>query len=151
MHSPSSPGQPQVLKSTASGAHGFAGVLGSTSFPGGSEGKASACNAGDPGSIPGSGRSPGEGNGNPLQYSCLENPMDGEAWWATAHGVAESRTRLSGITLPSSASAQASDGHLCLELLCHSLQLPPKPRSTLIRPCAQDSAVPLLCLDDNGF
>ena len=49
-------------------------------FPGGSEGKASACNAGDPGSIPGSGRSLGEGNGNPLQYSCLENPMDGGAW-----------------------------------------------------------------------
>ena len=48
-------------------------------FPGGSEGKAPACNAGDPGSIPGSGRSPGKGNGNPLQYSCLENPMDGEA------------------------------------------------------------------------
>ena len=49
-------------------------------FPGGSEGKASACKAGDLGLIPGSGRSPGEGNGNPLQYSCLENPMDGEAW-----------------------------------------------------------------------
>ena len=49
-------------------------------FPGGSEGKASACNAGDPGSIPGSERFPGEGNGNPLQYSCLENPMDGGAW-----------------------------------------------------------------------
>ena len=49
-------------------------------FPGGSEGKASACNAGNPGLIPGSGRSPGEGNSNPLQYSCLENPMDGEAW-----------------------------------------------------------------------
>ena len=49
-------------------------------FPGGSEGKASACNAGDLGSIPGLGRSPGEGNGNPLQYSCLENPMDAEAW-----------------------------------------------------------------------
>ena len=49
-------------------------------FPGGSEGKASACNAGDPGSIPGSGRSPGEGNGNPLQYTCLENSMDGGAW-----------------------------------------------------------------------
>ena len=48
-------------------------------FPGGSEGKASACNAGDPGLIPGLGRSPGEGNGNPLWYSCLENPMDGEA------------------------------------------------------------------------
>ena len=52
-------------------------------FPSGSDGKASACNAGDPGSIPGLGRSPGEGNGNPLQYSCLENSMDGEAWWAT--------------------------------------------------------------------
>ena len=49
-------------------------------FRGGPDGKASAYNAGDPGSIPGSGRSPGEGNGNPLQYSCLENPMDGEAW-----------------------------------------------------------------------
>ena len=49
-------------------------------FPGGSDGKASAYNLGDPGSIPELGRSPGEGNGNPLQYSCLENPMDGEAW-----------------------------------------------------------------------
>ena len=49
-------------------------------FPGGSEVEASASNAGDLGSIPGSGRSPGEGNGNPLQYSCMENPMDGEAW-----------------------------------------------------------------------
>ena len=49
-------------------------------FPCGSEGKASACNAGDLGSIPGSRISPGEGNGNPLQYSCLENPMDREAW-----------------------------------------------------------------------
>ena len=46
-------------------------------------------------SIPGSGRSPGEGNGNPLQYSCLENPMDRGAWWATVHGVAKSRTQLS--------------------------------------------------------
>ena len=54
-------------------------------FPGGSEVKASACNAGDLGSAPGLGRSPGEGNGNPLQYSCLENPMDGGAWWATVH------------------------------------------------------------------
>ena len=49
-------------------------------FPGGSDGKASAYNAGDPGSIPGLGRSPGEGNGNPLQYSCLENPIDRGAW-----------------------------------------------------------------------
>ena len=52
-------------------------------FPGSSVGKESACSAGDPGSIPGSGRSPGEGYGNPLQYSCLENPMDRGAWWAT--------------------------------------------------------------------
>jgi len=59
-------------------------------FPGGSAGKESACNAGDSASIPGSGRSPGEGNGNPLQDSCLENPMDGGAWSATVHGVAES-------------------------------------------------------------
>ena len=52
-------------------------------FPGGSDGKVSAYNAGDLGSNPRMGRSPGEGNGNPLQYSCLENPMDGGAWWAT--------------------------------------------------------------------
>ena len=67
-------------------------------FPGGSLGKAYAYNAGDQGSIPRSGRSPGEGNGNPLQYSCLENPMDGAAWWATVHGVAECQTRLSDFT-----------------------------------------------------
>ena len=67
-------------------------------FPGGSDVKASAFNAGDLGLIPGMGRSPGEGNGNPLHYSRLENPMDGGAWWATAHGVAKSRTRLSDFT-----------------------------------------------------
>ena len=67
-------------------------------FPGGSEDKASACNAGDLGSIPGSGRSSGEGNGNPLQYSCLENPMDGGAWLATVHRSAKSQTRLSDFT-----------------------------------------------------
>ena len=61
-------------------------------FPGGSEGKASACNAGDPGSIPGLGRSPGEGNANPLEYYCLQNPMDRGTWWATVHRVAKSRT-----------------------------------------------------------
>ena len=63
-----------------------------SSFPGGSEVKASASNVGDPGSIPGLGRSPGEGNGSPLQYSCLENPMNGGAWWATVHGVEEMAT-----------------------------------------------------------
>ena len=73
-------------------------ILGISRFPGGSEGKASAYNARDPGSIPGLGRSPGEGNGNPLQYSCLENSMDGGAWWATVHGVAKSRTRLRDLT-----------------------------------------------------
>ena len=61
-------------------------------FPGGSDSKASAYNVGDLGSIPGSRRSLGEGNGNPLQYACLENPMDGGAWQATVHGVTESDT-----------------------------------------------------------
>ena len=58
-------------------------------------GKESTCNTGDAGSIPGWGRSPGEGNGNTLQYSCLENPMGRGAWWATVHGVAKSLTGLS--------------------------------------------------------
>ena len=62
---------------------------------GGSEVKAPACKAGDLSSIPGLGRSPGEGNGSPLQYFCLENPMDEGAWWATVHVVAKSWTRLS--------------------------------------------------------
>ena len=61
-------------------------------FPGGSDGKKSACNAEDPGSIPGLGRSLGEGNGNPLQYPCLEIPTDRQAWWATLHGVPKSWT-----------------------------------------------------------
>ena len=67
-------------------------------FPGSSDGKASVYNAGDPGSIPGLGRSPGERNGNPLQYSWLENPMDRGAWWATVPGIAKSRTQLSDVT-----------------------------------------------------
>ena len=60
-----------------------------------SNGKESTCSVGDPGMIPGSGRSPGEGNGNPLHYSCLENPMDREVWRDTVHGVAKSQTWLS--------------------------------------------------------
>ena len=64
-------------------------------FPGDSDGKEPACNGGDPGLIPGSGRSPGEGNGYPLQYSCLENPMDRGAWWATVQGVTKSQIHLS--------------------------------------------------------
>ena len=61
-------------------------------FLGGSDAKESACNAGDPGSIPGLGRSPGEGSDNPLQYSCMENPTDRGAWWSTVHGVTKSQT-----------------------------------------------------------
>ena len=68
------------------------------SFLCGSDGKGSACNVGDPGSTPGSGRSPGEGSGNPLQCSCLENPVDGGAWQATVHGVAKSQIQLSNFT-----------------------------------------------------
>ena len=64
-------------------------------FPGDSDGKEYACQAGDLGSVPGLGRSPGEGNGNPLQYSCLETSMDRGAWWATVHEVARSRTGFS--------------------------------------------------------
>ena len=64
-------------------------------FPGGLVVRNLPANTGDTDSIPGSGRSPGEGNGNPLQYSCLENPMERGAWQATVHGVAKSQTRLS--------------------------------------------------------
>ena len=65
------------------------------SLPGSSVSKESACSTGDPGLIPGLGRSTGEGNGKPLQYSCLENPMDGGGWQATVHGVTKSQTQLS--------------------------------------------------------
>ena len=67
----------------------------SAALPGGLNGKISACNAGDTGSIPGSRRSPGEGNGNPLQYSSLKNSMDGGIWQATVHGVTKNQIRLS--------------------------------------------------------
>ena len=63
-------------------------------FPVDADGKQSACNTGNGHSVPGSARSPGGGHGNPLQYSCLENPMDRGAWWATVHGVAKSQTQL---------------------------------------------------------
>ena len=80
-------------------------------FPGGSDGKASACNVGDPGSIPGPGRTPGEGNGNPLQYSCLKNSMDGGAWWATVHGTAKGQTRLSDFTFTFTEEDKEPGGH----------------------------------------
>ena len=68
-------------------------------FPGGSDDNETACNVGEPGSIPGLGRSPGDVNGNPLQYSCLDNPMDGGAWQSTVYGVAKSRAQLSDFTI----------------------------------------------------
>ena len=68
-------------------------------FPSGSDGKEYACSAGDLCSIPGSGRSPGEGNDDPLQYLCLENSMDGETWRATVHGVTKSRFTMEQLTL----------------------------------------------------
>ena len=73
-------------------------------FPSGSDGKAFTHNEADPGLIPVSGRSLGEGNGNPLQYSCLENSMDRGAQWATVHGVTKSRTRLSDFHVHSHGS-----------------------------------------------
>ena len=69
----------------------------SLGFPGGSAGKESTCNVGDPGLIPGLGRSPGEGNGNPLQCSCLENPMDRGTWQVITQGVTKSWLRLSNL------------------------------------------------------
>ena len=71
-------------------------LVGFLGLPGGSDGTESACNAGDPGSIPGSGRSPGQGNGDPFQDSCLKNSTDRGAWRGSVHGVAEDWTRLSG-------------------------------------------------------
>ena len=68
-------------------------------FPGSSVGKESSCNTGDPGSIPGLGRSPGGGHGNPLQYSCLENPTNRGAWWATVHSLTKSGTQLKQLSI----------------------------------------------------
>ena len=75
--------------------HEIAKYINIKGLPYSSDGKESACNAGDQGSIPESGRSPGEGNVSLLQYSCLENPMDRGAWWATVYGVTKSWTQLS--------------------------------------------------------
>ena len=86
--------------------------------PAGSDGKESACGVGDLGSIPGWERSPGEGNGNPLQYSWLENPMDGVAWQTTAHEIAKSRTQLSDFTFCCAAAAKLFQS---CPTLCHPI------------------------------
>ena len=113
----------------------------SRGFPGGLEGKASTCNAGDRGLIPGSGRSPGEGNGNPLQYFCLENPMDGGAW-------GPSWTRLSDFTflsftpLPSLLSLLPTS-------LPHSTPLG-QHRAGSWAPCVISSFPPAICFTRGG-
>ena len=84
--------QSQIRLKWLSSSSSSMGILG---FPGGSDNKESSCNARDLGLIPGSGRSLGKGNGNPLQYYCLEDSMDRGAWWATVHGVTKSQTQLS--------------------------------------------------------
>ena len=78
---------------------------------------ANAGDAGDVSLIPGSGRSPGEGSGNPLQYSCLENPTDGGAWWAIVHGVTKSRTRLSDFTFFDHTSVNITTRRACFVFL----------------------------------
>ena len=92
----SDPGiKPSSLKSPALGGRLFTTSTTCYGFPGGSDGKESVCNAGDPRLIPGSEISPGEGNGNSVQYSCLDNPMDRDAWQATVRRVTKSWTQLS--------------------------------------------------------
>ena len=97
-------------------------------LPCSSDGKKSACSAGDQGSIPKSVRSSGEGNGNPLQYSCLENPMDRGVWQTTVHGIAKSQTRLSDLTtflyleMSNFLSHECTLDHLSLRLECHSVR-----------------------------
>ena len=99
-------------------------------FPCSSVGKESACNAGDPGLIPGSGRSPGEGNGNPLQYSCMENPMNRGPWQATVHGVARVRHDL--VTKRQEPTSWNDTPTPILQLGASSPVAPPAPREELL-------------------
>ena len=96
-----------------------------TKSPGASDSKVFVYNAGDPGSIPGLGRSPAEGNGNPLQYYFLENPMDRGAWQATVHGVAKSRTRMSNFTFKSPERInfkKVERDYLAYQILLHTIR-----------------------------
>ena len=94
-HLISSPCDPLTAMQQRKNTRGWCGWTRLRNIGNGSDGKESACTAGDPSSIPGSGRSPGGGNGNSLQYSCLGNPVDRKDWQATIHGVTKSQTRLS--------------------------------------------------------
>jgi len=111
-------------------------------FPGGSDGKESACSAGDLGSIPGLGRSPGEGSGNLFQYSCLENPMDRGAWWATVRGVTEGQTKLMNfhfftLEIYRLGRCESSVSRLCFQdMLFLNMFVNLKPRNL----CATDTA-----------
>ena len=120
-------------------------------FPGGSDGKESTCNARDPGLIPGSRRSPVEGNGNPLQYSCLENPMDRGAWQAIVHGVTKSGTRsvmspsrtisIWGVLLQSHFSSVGLMTYFRTNLTVNILYLS---RDRMIRlPCSRSEKMPI--------
>ena len=129
----------------------------SSAFPGGSHGKESSHNAGDPGLTPGLGRSPGEGNGYPPQYSCLENPMDRRTWGAIVHGVAKSQMRLNDFHFTQFSSVVPQP---CPTLQLHGLQharLPcpsPIPRaysdscpsSWWCYPTVSSSVIPFSCL-----
>ena len=134
-------------------------------FPGGSDGEDSACSGGDLGSISGSGRSPGEGNGNPLHYSCLENPMDRGTWWVTVHQVAKSHTLLNDIhththstigtspTLPSLCESHKNFKHQKAKSVptraakrgVHSGSIPPREWSSQVPGCRCRGASPGAC------
>ena len=97
----------------------------------------------DAGSIPGLGRFPGEGHGNLLQYSCLENPMDRGAWWATVHGVAKSQTRLKQLSKHACAHPHSTCLHLsllCPEILSGVFSSPSNPNAFKISPVLQDTS-----------
>ena len=125
-------------------------------FPGGSDGKESACNSGDLALIPGSGRSPGEDNRYPLQYSCLENPMDRGAWQAAIHSVKKSRTRLKGLSMhvqggwrssiQSAKTRPGADGSSDHQLLIAKFRLNLKKVEKAMKPFRYDLINPLMII-----
>ena len=113
-------------------------------FPGGSEGKESACKAGDLGSIPGLGIFPGEENGNPLQYSCLENPMDRGVWRATVCGIKKSQTLLSDSHTHTYTHTQETKNHHHYQDGGHFHHLQKIPHDSLLSPSAAKSRQSLI-------